>query len=296
MVSSLKQANKVVHKVEDQWHYDTMTKYGFVPLDKTGTGLVRRYRYVHPDTNHSIEVSTGYSADHWTDKTTGAHGYWSALEPHLQKITQGKETVKDAIEQTIDMLEETGDSWPPSLSQMSKIREIETGVEGVVGKPSYGSAFYGSGRTMKFQFPTKEAAQKAEKDVKRYLNNQAVVDKGKTDVVAYTDDNPYIDADASQEYLSVVFAITVNEEADPIEQAIDMLVEVEAKDLAYDEGFVEWWMAKMNKLSPEEREERIGDIEEIDYGIAQNWIHNLLDDEALASEWRSYKRWKRRQR
>ena len=48
---------------------------------------------------------------------------------------------------------------------------------------------------------------------------------------------------------------------DKIEQAIDMLVEQDdlAKDLAYNEKFVEWWMDKMNQLSPEERGEGMGD-------------------------------------
>ena len=78
---------------------------------------------------------------------------------------------------------------------------------------------------------------------------------------------------------------------DKIEQAIDIIVEQDdlAKELAYNEDFVEWWMNKMNHLPPEEREERIGITDDIDYIVAQNWIRNILDNDALKDEWGAFK-------
>ena len=78
---------------------------------------------------------------------------------------------------------------------------------------------------------------------------------------------------------------------DQIEQAIDIMVEQDdlAKDLAYNEEFVEWWMDKMNQFSPEERGERIGITGEIDYAVAQNWIRNILDNDALKDEWKVFR-------
>jgi hypothetical protein len=76
-------ANKKIHKVEDQWHYPIMTKYGFQPTTQEAVGFVRAYIYEN-DENYQIVCSTGYSADHWEDKTTGAFGYWRDLENHLK--------------------------------------------------------------------------------------------------------------------------------------------------------------------------------------------------------------------
>lgn len=81
-------ADKKVHPVEDQWHYPILTKFGFIPLDKTGIGFVRSYRYEHPESKHTIVTTTGYSSDHWSDKTAGDSGYWADLEPHLKKLEQ----------------------------------------------------------------------------------------------------------------------------------------------------------------------------------------------------------------
>jgi hypothetical protein len=86
---SFKEANKVVHKVEDQWHYEYLTKHGYEPIDKTGVGFVRSYRYQKGD--HVICCVTGVNADYWTDKENNGFGYWIDLEPHLSKITKGQE-------------------------------------------------------------------------------------------------------------------------------------------------------------------------------------------------------------
>ena len=69
---------------------------------------------------------------------------------------------------------------------------------------------------------------------------------------------------------------------------------VATRDLAYEEEFVTWFMNKMNALGPEEREDRLGYSDEFDYAMSQNWIHNLLDNEALRREKRSYQAFKRR--
>lgn len=82
---SFAKANKKIHKVESEWHYPIMAKYGFEPLDTTGVGFVRSYLYAKGD--HKIKVATGVNADYWTDQTVGGHGYWATLEPHLKKIS-----------------------------------------------------------------------------------------------------------------------------------------------------------------------------------------------------------------
>jgi len=82
--TDFEEANKAVHKVEDQWHYKTLTAAGFEPETKEATGFVRKYKYKHPD-GREIEVSTGASADYWTDPKTKAHGYWSDLEKYVSK-------------------------------------------------------------------------------------------------------------------------------------------------------------------------------------------------------------------
>jgi hypothetical protein len=89
MDSDFEKANKKVHKVEDQWHYKYLTKYGFKPIDMEGVGFVRSYEYKNGD--HSIVCTTGVSADYWSDKTTPKlqeDVYWSGLEPHLKKLVE----------------------------------------------------------------------------------------------------------------------------------------------------------------------------------------------------------------
>jgi len=81
-------ADKAIHKVEDEWHYPILKKYGFEPKTKTGVGFVRKYIYVHPKTEHEIELSTGINADYWTDGED--RGYWNDLEPHLKKLSKNK--------------------------------------------------------------------------------------------------------------------------------------------------------------------------------------------------------------
>jgi hypothetical protein len=87
----MSQADKVVHNVEDEWHHPIMTRYGYVPIDKEGIGLVRAFRYAHPETKHEITVNTGVNADYWSDpqnRSVTGKNYWSDLEPHMKSITQ----------------------------------------------------------------------------------------------------------------------------------------------------------------------------------------------------------------
>ena len=89
-MGTFEEANQVVHTVESEWHYPIMTKYGFVPLDKTGIGFVRQYRYQHPLNNCMVCVHTGVNADYWTNETQGGFGYYGTLENHVQKIVDGR--------------------------------------------------------------------------------------------------------------------------------------------------------------------------------------------------------------
>lgn len=86
-------ANKVVHLVEDQWHYPIMTKHGYVADTKEGIGFVRSYNYTHPTTKHSVTVTTGCNSDYWKDNESGKGGFWGSLEPHLEALTSFEDVV-----------------------------------------------------------------------------------------------------------------------------------------------------------------------------------------------------------
>ena len=83
-MTNFKEANKAVHQVTTQWHYDTMTNAGFTAVDTEAVGFVRSYRYTKG--NHCITVATGFSADYWVDDTTGARGYHGSLAKHVASI------------------------------------------------------------------------------------------------------------------------------------------------------------------------------------------------------------------
>jgi len=102
----LMKADKVEHPVEKQWHYPILTKHGFEPKTKYGTGFVRSYNYEHPS-GRKIRVTTGASADYWHDTTHGQHGfaepgqdnaggYWSSLEPHVKALKLSESFVAEA--------------------------------------------------------------------------------------------------------------------------------------------------------------------------------------------------------
>lgn len=92
-------ANQVVHPVEEEWHYQTMVKYGYIADTKTAVGFVRHYKYHHPATDHVVTACTGASADHWYDNKNN-YGFWSTLEPCLQinaPIVVNMKTFKDLV-------------------------------------------------------------------------------------------------------------------------------------------------------------------------------------------------------
>lgn len=86
-MTCIDEADKVVHSVEKEWHYPIFTKYGFNPLIREATGLVRSYDYVNAS-GHKITWTTGYSSDRWRDVTSDKWGYWSDLEAHLQGLAK----------------------------------------------------------------------------------------------------------------------------------------------------------------------------------------------------------------
>lgn len=84
MSMTLQQADQIIHPVETQWHYPVMKEAGFEPVQTEAKGLVRSYEYRKGD--HVIVCTTGYSADHWEDKTNKAYGYWRALKHHVTSL------------------------------------------------------------------------------------------------------------------------------------------------------------------------------------------------------------------
>lgn len=81
---NFEEANKKVHKVEDQWHFPILTAYEFQSATPESTGLVRRYKYTGPN-GVIVTCVTGASSDYW-ESSDGKRGYWSALEPYLKTL------------------------------------------------------------------------------------------------------------------------------------------------------------------------------------------------------------------
>ena len=84
---AFEKANQTIHRVEDQWHYTILTKFGFQPDDLTGIGFVRAYMYTNKEIGLTIRAATGASCDHWqafnTEHKAIMFGYWRELEPYL---------------------------------------------------------------------------------------------------------------------------------------------------------------------------------------------------------------------
>ena len=87
MSISSETADKKIHPVETQWHYNILTKHGFTPSTKEATGLVRSYIYTHLN-GYKITAATGYHRDHWVDNLSGDHGLHFSLEEHLEKYVK----------------------------------------------------------------------------------------------------------------------------------------------------------------------------------------------------------------
>lgn len=86
-VKRFNEANKVVHKVEGEWHYPIFVKHGYEPVEKEGVGFVRSYNYIHKVRGNRIKWTTGANADYW--EGSGGRGYWGGLEPYLIKLEGG---------------------------------------------------------------------------------------------------------------------------------------------------------------------------------------------------------------
>ena len=78
-----REANEVIHPVENQWHYPILTKYGYVPKTLSAKGFVRSYSYEHPN-GHVMTVNTGVHADYWTSENDSVQGYWYELAAFLK--------------------------------------------------------------------------------------------------------------------------------------------------------------------------------------------------------------------
>ena len=77
-------ADKVVHTVESEWHYQLMTDCGFVPVTKERTGFVRKYTYIIPG-KLTVSVTTGVNSDYW-ESSDGNRGYWGTLEKYVKNL------------------------------------------------------------------------------------------------------------------------------------------------------------------------------------------------------------------
>jgi hypothetical protein len=80
------EANKKMHSVKDQWHYETMIEHGFTPITKEAQGFVRSYKYKNKN-GKIISCRTGCSGDYWVDEDTKDYGYHRTLTPYLEKIS-----------------------------------------------------------------------------------------------------------------------------------------------------------------------------------------------------------------
>ena len=60
--SDFEKANQKVHKVEDHWSFEHMTKHGWIPQNKEGVGFVRNFVYHHPILPNEIFCATGFVA------------------------------------------------------------------------------------------------------------------------------------------------------------------------------------------------------------------------------------------
>lgn len=91
LIDALNEANEIIHNVEKEYHYPLMIKYGYVPVNKTGLGLVRSFEWINNNTNHKIRYTIGVNADYWEHLNNGHYGYWRDLDSYLTKINKEKE-------------------------------------------------------------------------------------------------------------------------------------------------------------------------------------------------------------
>ena len=80
------EADAKIHSVQSEWHYEIMTRYGFVAKNDTAVGFVRSYEYENSSSGIKIRFNTGYSSCYWVDETNNKQGYWSDLEQYLKSL------------------------------------------------------------------------------------------------------------------------------------------------------------------------------------------------------------------
>ena len=81
------------HFVEEQWHYKTMTKFGFKPATPTTFGMVRSYEY-RTSNGYHISCHSGVYSDYWHDHSGGKlpeheqprNSLWGTLEAYLSSL------------------------------------------------------------------------------------------------------------------------------------------------------------------------------------------------------------------
>ena len=84
------EANKVVHKAEDEWCYRLLTPLGFVCETPTGTGFTRKYNFKHPS-GCTVCFSIGANSDYWEGTTAEGGkvgGYWNTLEKFAKSVAE----------------------------------------------------------------------------------------------------------------------------------------------------------------------------------------------------------------
>ncbi len=79
-------ADKTVHPVEKQWHYQFMMDAGYKAETAEARGFVRQYFYTHPDTRRRFKICTGVNSDYWIDLKIKKYGHWTDLKGHLESI------------------------------------------------------------------------------------------------------------------------------------------------------------------------------------------------------------------
>ena len=80
---NFQEANKIVHKVETQWHYPVLIAAGFEAITQEAIGFVRNYEYRKGD--RVIVCTTGSACDYWNEQGVNKGGYHGDLASYLNK-------------------------------------------------------------------------------------------------------------------------------------------------------------------------------------------------------------------
>lgn len=84
IITNFTEAEKEVHRVEDEWHFPVLTLFNFQPIEKQTVGRIRVYHYKN-ETQNIIKAAFSYGAFYWKDKEKYAGGVdLRSLEEHLK--------------------------------------------------------------------------------------------------------------------------------------------------------------------------------------------------------------------